>query len=108
MAQALESAEILDAPFAYSSNGDAFLEHDRTAASGTVTREDGSKKAPRYYQHIAINRTVEAIVAYAQPGLDGTDGSAADMQKAFAMTSPLQSFFPWVTPSAASCVELTP
>jgi type I restriction enzyme, R subunit len=97
MQQALEYAEILDVPFAYSSNGDAFLEHDRTATSGTVTREipldqfpspeelwsrycaaknltpqqiavttqdyydDGSKKSPRYYQLIAINRTVEAI-----------------------------------------------
>jgi len=39
MPQALEYAEILDVPFAYSSNGDAFLEHDRTAASGPVTRE---------------------------------------------------------------------
>ena len=94
MPQALEYAEILDLPFAYSSNGDAFLEHDRTATSGTVTREiplsqfptpeelwqrycqakglkpqqvtitaqdyydDGSGKAPRYYQLIAINRTV--------------------------------------------------
>ena len=96
MQQALKYAEILDLPFAYSSNGDAFLEHDRTASSGTITREipldqfptpdelwsrycatkgwsedqqkftrqdyydDGSKKAPRYYQLIAINRTVEA------------------------------------------------
>src|SRR5437660_7237514 len=39
MQQALEQAEILDVPFAYSSNGDAFLEHDRTVTSGTVTRE---------------------------------------------------------------------
>src|SRR5436190_14485602 len=39
MQQALDYAEILDVPFAYSSNGDAFLEHDRTATSGTVTRE---------------------------------------------------------------------
>lgn len=39
MQQALEYAEILDVPFAYSSNGDAFLEHDRTATGGTVTRE---------------------------------------------------------------------
>lgn len=39
MSQALEYAEILDVPFAYSSNGDAFLEHDRTATSWTVTRE---------------------------------------------------------------------
>jgi len=97
MQQALEYAEILDVPFAYSSNGDAFLEHDRTATDGTVTRElpldqfpspddlwarycaakgltppqisiacqnyydDGSGKTPRYYQLIAINRTVEAI-----------------------------------------------
>lgn len=97
MQQALEYAEILDVPFAYSSNGDAFLEHDRTVASGVVEREipleqfptpeelwmrycrakgytttqetvatqeyydDGSGKSPRYYQLIAINRTVEAI-----------------------------------------------
>lgn len=39
MQQALEYAEILDVPFAYSSNGDAFLEYDRTATGGTVTRE---------------------------------------------------------------------
>jgi len=97
MQQALEYAEILDVPFAYSSNGNAFLEHDRTVTSGTITREipldqfpspeelwsryckakgltpqqstvatqdyydDGSGKAPRYYQLVAINRTVEAI-----------------------------------------------
>lgn len=39
MQQALEYADILDLPFAYSSNGDGFLEHDRTAASGAVERE---------------------------------------------------------------------
>jgi type I restriction enzyme, R subunit len=97
MQQALEQAEILDVPFAYSSNGDAFLEHDRTVTNGPVTREiqldqfptpeelwarycqakgfspaqtavatqeyyeGGAAKAPRYYQQIAINRTVEAI-----------------------------------------------
>ena len=97
MQQALGYAEILDVPFAYSSNGDAFLEHDRTAKSGAVTREipldqfptpdelwaryckakgytadqesvatqdyhdNGSQKSPRYYQLIAINRTVDAI-----------------------------------------------
>ncbi len=97
MPKALDYAEILDVPFAYSSNGDAFLEHDRTVTTGPVTREipldqfpsphelwdryckakgwttqqqevntqdyydDGSGKSPRYYQHIAINRTVEAI-----------------------------------------------
>jgi type I restriction enzyme, R subunit len=97
MQQALEYAEILDIPFAYSSNGDAFLEHDRTGAKGSVEREipldefpspedlwarhmaakgytvaqqavttqsyhdDGSGKSPRYYQLIAINRTIDAI-----------------------------------------------
>src|SRR6187401_1602037 len=39
MQQALEYAEILDVPFAYSSNGDAFLEHDRTGTSAIVERE---------------------------------------------------------------------
>lgn len=39
MQQALEYAEILDIPFAYSSNGDAFLEHDRTGVNGVVERE---------------------------------------------------------------------
>jgi len=97
MQQALEYAELLDVPFAYSSNGDAFLEHDRTRTTGAVTREipldqfpapeelwaryrqaqgfttdqeaivtqdyydDGTRKIPRYYQLVAINRTVEAI-----------------------------------------------
>lgn len=39
MQQALGYAEILDVPFAFSTNGDAFLEHDRTVSEGTVTRE---------------------------------------------------------------------
>lgn len=39
MQQALDYAEILDIPFAYSSNGDAFLEHDRTVKDGPVERE---------------------------------------------------------------------
>ncbi len=97
MQQALEDATQLDIPFVYSSNGDAFLEHDRTGMSSPVTREiplgafpspaelwarycawkglgtrgqevstspfhdDGTGKAPRYYQRVAINRAVEAI-----------------------------------------------
>jgi type I restriction enzyme R subunit len=39
MQQALEYAEILDVPFVYSSNGDGFLEHDRTVSSGAVERQ---------------------------------------------------------------------
>lgn len=97
MQQALSYAEALDAPFVFSSNGDAFHSHDRTVTSGSVEKElpldafpspaelwqrycawkdltkpeqqvitqdyyaDGSGKEPRYYQRIAINRTVEAV-----------------------------------------------
>lgn len=96
--QGLDYATILDIPTVFSSNGDAFYEHDRTASSGSVEREfplhefptpeqlwerykrykgiatpeaerisgqdyffDGTSRSPRYYQQIAINRTVEAI-----------------------------------------------
>jgi len=95
--QALGYAQTLDIPFVFSSNGDAFLFHDRTVKSGAIETElpltafpspeqlwqkykafkgipdeaasvvaqdyfsDGSDRAPRYYQQIAINRTVEAI-----------------------------------------------
>lgn len=93
--QALDYGEILDIPFVFSSNGDGFIEHDRTGKSKKIERElaldnfpspdelwnryklcksinenhekiitedyyAGSKK-PRYYQEIAINRTIEAI-----------------------------------------------
>lgn len=34
MQQALDYAETLDLPFAYSSNGDGFIEHDRTKCYG--------------------------------------------------------------------------
>lgn len=102
MQQALEYAELLDVPFVYSSNGDAFLEHDRTATGSVIERElaldafpspdalwqryqawkqfapaqaqlvgqdyytDASGKEPRYYQRIAINRTIEAIATEQQ------------------------------------------
>jgi type I site-specific restriction endonuclease len=39
MQQALAYAEALDIPFIYSSNGDAFMEHDRTVTSGAIERE---------------------------------------------------------------------
>ena len=98
MQQGLNYAEALDIPFVYSSNGDGFLEHDRTKNSGTIETEisisgfpspeelyerykiwkwvatetiehtistpyydDGSGKEPRYYQRVAINRTIEAV-----------------------------------------------
>ena len=39
MQQALDYADTLDIPFAYSSNGDAFLEHDRSGAGGVVAAD---------------------------------------------------------------------
>lgn len=96
--QALDYARILDIPCVFSSNGDGFLFHDRTASSESMETElkmdefpspdqlweiykdykklgdpriekiasqdyyfDGSGRKPRYYQQIAINRSVEAI-----------------------------------------------
>src|SRR5947208_1023907 len=39
MQQALDYAETLDVPFAYSSNGDGFVEHDRTGKAATPERD---------------------------------------------------------------------
>lgn len=46
MQQALDYAETLDLPFAYSSNGDAFLEHDRTPGANPVEREISLDRFP--------------------------------------------------------------
>jgi type I restriction enzyme R subunit len=101
MQQALNYADILlgnqiDVPFVYSSNGDGFLEHDRTTGKeqqlqlnefptpedlwarykdyksiDTEIKEhvatlpyftDNSAYKPRYYQRIAINKTIDAII----------------------------------------------
>ncbi len=98
MQQALEYADILQIPFVFASNGDAFIFHDKTLKTGEIEKEltldefpspetlwksfladkeivteeaisiveqdypaDPDGKTPRYYQQIAINRTVEAI-----------------------------------------------
>jgi type I restriction enzyme R subunit len=68
MQQALEYAEILDIPFAYSCNGDAFLEHDRTGANGVVEREIPLDQFPtpvelwaRYRQAKGYNDAQETI-----------------------------------------------
>src|SRR5206468_9039164 len=39
MQQALDYAETLDVPFAYSSNGDGFVEHDRTGKAVSPERD---------------------------------------------------------------------
>ncbi len=92
--QAMSYASKLDVPFAYSSNGDGFVEHDFLTGterqfdldefpteeeliarykmeSGITPQQEAiqqqpyyssqSTHSPRYYQRIAINRTVEAI-----------------------------------------------
>lgn len=96
--QGLDYAQILDIPCVFSSNGDGFLFHDRTATDERIETEislddfpspeqlwkkykkykgietpeaesivsqdfyfDGTNRKPRYYQQIAVNRTVEAI-----------------------------------------------
>lgn len=46
MQQALEYAALLDVPFAYSSNGDGFIEHDLTQANGVLEREIGLHEFP--------------------------------------------------------------
>lgn len=92
--QAMTYAQMLDLPFAYSSNGDGFVEHDFLTGKerqfgldefpteaelvARFKHESGMTPAqemvieqpyyssqntypPRYYQRIAINRTVDAI-----------------------------------------------
>lgn len=92
--QAMTYAEMLDVPFAYSSNGDGFVEHDFLTGqerefgldefpteqelvarykqeSDLTTKQEiileqpyytsQNTYPPRYYQRIAINRTVDAI-----------------------------------------------
>ncbi len=46
MQQGLDYAEILDIPFVYSSNGDGFLEHDRTVMEGSIERELSMQQFP--------------------------------------------------------------
>ena len=97
MQQALSYAEMLQVPFVFSSNGDAFLLHNAMATAGRTEQQisldefpspdhlwnlfkngktinpeqealitqdyysDGGNKTPRYYQLLAINKTIEAI-----------------------------------------------
>ena len=69
MQQALQYAEILDIPFVFSSNGKAFLEHDRTGMAGYVEREIGLDEFPspeqlweRYKQWKGITEEQERII----------------------------------------------
>lgn len=69
MQKALDYALDLDVPFAYSSNGDGFLEHDRTVGKGVVEREVTLSGFPspeelweRYLRWKAISREIEPII----------------------------------------------
>ena len=69
MQQALNYAEILDIPFVYSSNGDGFLEHDRTKDSGKIEQELSLKEFPspeelwkRYKQWKGIDQGAEETI----------------------------------------------
>ena len=46
MQQALGYAEVLDVPFVFSSNGDAFLFHDRTGQSDSIEKQIGLDEFP--------------------------------------------------------------
>jgi len=68
--QALGYAEALDIPFVYSSNGDGFLEHDRTVKEGTIEKELALDNFPspedlwnRYRQINQITNEIEPIIS---------------------------------------------
>ena len=54
MQQALLYAEMLDAPFAFSSNGDGFLLHDRTGITSPTIRELTLDQFPKYDEVFAV------------------------------------------------------
>lgn len=68
--QALAYAEMLDVPFAFSSNGDGFLWHDKTASDGLIECEIALDEFPspqvlwqRYLAWKGIEPTAEPIFA---------------------------------------------
>ncbi len=70
MQQALGYAEMLDVPFVYSSNGDAFLAHDRSGQAEVVERELSLEQFPspkelwrRYCAFKGLTPEVEAVIA---------------------------------------------
>ena len=70
--QAIAYAELLDVPFAYSSNGDGFIEHDRSVRSGARERELSLNEFPtpqelwrRYCEYKSLEGGAESRI-YAQ------------------------------------------
>lgn len=69
MQQALAYADMLGVPFAYSTNGDAFFEHDRSGSSKMIERELTLAGFPspeflwkKYCQWKGIDRKAESVV----------------------------------------------
>lgn len=70
MQQGLDYAGTLDVPFVFSTNGDAFLFHDRLATSGTIEQELPLDQFPsptdlwqRYCQAKEINQTKLPVIS---------------------------------------------
>lgn len=65
MQQGLAYAEALDVPFTYSTNGNAFLEHDRLATSGTLEQELSLESFPspaELYQRWSTAKGIDTSV----------------------------------------------
>lgn len=67
--QALKYAEVLDIPFVYASNGDGFVEHDRTRVDGEIEKELNLDQFPspdelwcRYKKYKGINEVQEEVI----------------------------------------------
>ena len=70
MQQALDYSATLDIPFVYSTNGDAFLEHDRIRSTGTIERELALEQFPspvelwrRYLHARNISEQEEPVIS---------------------------------------------
>ncbi|MCF7963201.1 MAG: DEAD/DEAH box helicase family protein [Pirellula sp.] len=88
MQQALLYAEMLDAPFAFSSNGDGFLLHDRTGITSPTIRELTLDQFPTYDEMFAVYQqwkgltNVDSNSLMSQPYYsDGTGKEAYYYQK---------------------------
>ncbi|OAA93550.1 EcoAI/FtnUII family type I restriction enzme subunit R [Clostridium coskatii] len=71
MQQGLNYGEILDIPFIYSSNGDGFIEHDRTKKEGILERELKLEEFPspeelwnRYKAYKGLTKDQENVVTH--------------------------------------------
>lgn len=77
MQQALAYSDALDAPFVFSSNGDAFLFHDRTGLSGATETNLTLDEFPSpeylwdlYCQHKGLNQASETRYQLAEAVVD--------------------------------------